>query len=188
MPLIQLDSGYGGGYAESEGEENCRHTVVYSAGERSVGVVVGKIVDTLDETGLRDNTLLIFLGDNGTAVGITSMMGDSAVPGGKGKTTDNGTHVPLIANWPGVVPSGAVNADLIASTDFFPTLLEAAELDRPQTATPDGRSFYPQLRGESGQPREWIYCRYERNGKRNKASHHIRNQNSKLYPNPTKHP
>ena len=143
--------------------------------------MVGKIVDTLDEAGLRDNTLVIFLGDNGTAVGITSMMGNVEVPGGKGKTTDNGTHVPLIVNWPGILPAGAVNSDLIASTDFFPTILEAARLDSTETATPDGRSFFPQLRGESGEPREWIYCWYERNGKRNKASQHIRNQRFKLY-------
>lgn len=49
MPLIQLDGGYGGGYGQSEGESNCRHTVVYSAGERSVGVVVGKIVDIVHD-------------------------------------------------------------------------------------------------------------------------------------------
>jgi len=49
MPLIQLDGGYGGGYGESEGEAECRHTVVYSAGERSVGVVVGKIVDIVHD-------------------------------------------------------------------------------------------------------------------------------------------
>ncbi|MFT5322296.1 MAG: two-component system chemotaxis sensor kinase CheA [Planctomycetaceae bacterium] len=49
MPLIQLDAGYGGGYDQSEGESNCRHTVVYSAGERCVGVVVGKIVDIVHD-------------------------------------------------------------------------------------------------------------------------------------------
>lgn len=49
MPLIQLDGGCGGGYGQSEGESNCRHTVVYSAGERSVGVVVGKIVDIVHD-------------------------------------------------------------------------------------------------------------------------------------------
>ncbi|REJ82560.1 MAG: arylsulfatase [Planctomycetota bacterium] len=141
--------------------------------------MVGKIVDTLEETGRRDDTLVIFLGDNGTAVGITSMMGDTAVPGGKGKTTDNGTHVPLIANWPSVVPAGTVNGDLIASTDFFPTLMEVAGIE--DATTPDGRSFAPQLRGEPGTPREWIYCWYERNGKRTKASQHIRNQQFKLY-------
>jgi two-component system chemotaxis sensor kinase CheA len=49
MPLVQLDAGYGGGYDQSEGESNCRHTVVYSAGERCVGVVVGKIVDIVHD-------------------------------------------------------------------------------------------------------------------------------------------
>lgn len=49
MPLIQLGNGYGGGYDQATGEENCRHTVVYSAGERSVGVVVGRIVDIVHD-------------------------------------------------------------------------------------------------------------------------------------------
>ena len=49
MPLIQLDGGYGGGYGQSEGESNCRHTVVYSAGDRSVGIIVGRIVDIVHD-------------------------------------------------------------------------------------------------------------------------------------------
>jgi len=122
--------------------------------------LIGKVVEKLDVLGLRDNTMLIFLGDNGTGRGTRSMMGSREVIGGKGTTTAAGMHVPLIANWPGRVVSGKVYADLVDSTDFLPTLLDAAGAVLPGDLKLDGRSFFPQLRGEKGKPREWIYSWY----------------------------
>jgi arylsulfatase A len=69
-------------------------------------------------------------------------------------------HVPLIASWPGKVRPGAVCGDLVDTTDFLPTLLEAAGQPLASGPESDGRSFLPQLRGERGQPREWIYYWY----------------------------
>ncbi|HVR75717.1 MAG TPA: sulfatase-like hydrolase/transferase [Planctomycetota bacterium] len=126
--------------------------------------LVGRVVALLDELGLREKTLVIFTGDNGTARAITSRLGARGVRGGKGLTTDAGTRVPLIASWPGVVPRGAVSRDLVDSTDFFPTLLEAAGVPLPAGLTLDGRSFHPQLRGEKGRPREWVYSWFSRDG------------------------
>jgi len=143
--------------------------------------MVGKILKKLDNLGIRDETIVIFTGDNGTYTGITSMMGDFTVKGGKGKTTDNGTHVPLIASWPGTGPSGKVCGDLVDFSDFLPTLAELAGAELPGDIDFDGRSFAPQLRGEEGSPRAWIYCWYERNGVRKKASQHVRDQRYKLY-------
>jgi arylsulfatase A len=88
------------------------------------------------------------------------MMGDKLIIGGKGTTTAAGMHVPLIANWPGQVIAGKVCADLVDSTDFLPTLLDAAGAKPPAGMALDGRSFLPQLRGEKGQPRDWIYSWY----------------------------
>jgi arylsulfatase A len=122
--------------------------------------LIGKMVAKLDELGLRDNTLILFLGDNGTGRGTRSMMGDREVIGGKGTTTAAGMHVPLIANWPGRVAAGTVCSDLVDSTDFLPTLLEAAGTAIPRDLQLDGRSFFPQLRGQKGKPREWIYSWY----------------------------
>ena len=122
--------------------------------------LIGKVVARLDELGLRDNTLLLFLGDNGTGRGTRSMMGERVVIGGKGTTTIAGMHVPLIANWPGRVVSGTVCSDLVDSTDFLPTLLEAGGEKVPSGLNLDGRSFFPQLRGEKGHPRDWIYSWY----------------------------
>jgi arylsulfatase A len=123
-------------------------------------MLVGKLVAKLDALGLRDKTLIIFLGDNGTGKGTRSMMGDREVIGGKGRTTATGMHVPLIANWPGQVVAGKVDSDLVDTTDFLPTLLEAAGAKVQPGVKADGRSFLPQLRGGRGQPREWIYSWY----------------------------
>jgi arylsulfatase A len=126
--------------------------------------LIGKLVARLDELGLRENTLIVFVGDNGTGRGITSQLGDRLVHGGKGQTTAAGMHVPLIASWPAVMRKGRVVEDLIDSSDFLPTLLEAADAKAPSELKLDGRSFVPQLRGEKGRPREWFYCWYSPNG------------------------
>jgi arylsulfatase A len=126
--------------------------------------LVGKMVAALDDLGIRERTLLLFTGDNGTARAIVSRWRGREVRGGKGLTHAGGTHVPLIASWPGVVPAGAVCRDLIDATDFLPTLLEAAGLPLPAGFSPDGRSFLPQLRGQRGKPREWTYSWYSRDG------------------------
>lgn len=122
--------------------------------------LIGKLVAKLAALGLRDNTLILFLGDNGTGKGASSMMGDKLVRGGKGTTTTYGMHVPLIANWPGKVVAGRVHADLVDTTDFLPTLLEAAGAKPPAGLPLDGRSFLPQLRGRKGEPRQWVYSWY----------------------------
>ena len=126
--------------------------------------LIGNVVRTLDDHGLRERTLLLVLGDNGTTRGIPSRFQGRMIEGSKGKTTIWGTRVPAIANWPGTVAGGQVCSDLIDSTDFLPTLLEAAAIPAPPGTRLDGRSFLPQLLGRSGSPREWIYAWYGPDG------------------------
>lgn len=120
--------------------------------------MVGSVVAMLDELGIRDNTLLIFLGDNGTNSGITSRFKGVDYKGGKGSTTSHGTHVPLIVSWPAVMKQGRVSADLVSTTDFLPTICAAAGVKVPEGT--DGVSFLPQLKGEAGTPRDWLYTWY----------------------------
>lgn len=123
--------------------------------------LIGKLVDQLDKLGIRQNTLLLFLGDNGTPGRFTIEMNDgTTVSSGKSETTRAGMHVPLVANWPGAIPAGKVCGDLIDVTDFLPTICEAAGIRLPGNFVTDGQSFLPQLRGEKGMPREWIYQWY----------------------------
>jgi len=145
--------------------------------------LVGKIADKLGALGIGENTLLLFTGDNGTYTGITSLLDGADYPGGKGSTRDNGTHVPLIANWPGTVPVGKVSDALIDFSDVLPTLAEFGRADVPGELGLRGVSFAPLLRGRPFTGRDWIYCWYERNGKRGNESQHTRNRLFKLYQN-----
>ena len=144
--------------------------------------LIGKLTAKLEELGIQNNTLIIFTGDNGTDVPVVSMMNGRQIAGAKSKSTDAGTRVPLIACWPEVIKSNSLSRDLIDFTDFLPTLCEAAQIGTDSLDL-DGRSFLPQLRGEKGDPRDWIYSWYSRNGETEKARVFARNQRYKLYDN-----
>ncbi|MGD2175603.1 MAG: sulfatase-like hydrolase/transferase, partial [Candidatus Brocadiaceae bacterium] len=126
--------------------------------------LVGRIVAALGELGVRDETLIMFTGDNGTAGGIVSEMRDGrSIKAGKGFHSDAGTHVPLIAHWRGTIGPGQVRDDLVDTTDFLPTIADAtgaAPRTPPGDGVLDGRSFLPQLAGRPGRPREWVLVDY----------------------------
>ncbi len=117
---------------------------------------VGLVVAELDKLGLRENTLIVFSGDNGTAQRSGTIHGRQ-INGQKGTMLEGGSRVPLIANWKGVTPTGRVLNDLVDFSDLLPTFAEAAGAKLPQGVTVDGRSFAAQLRGQKGNPREWIF-------------------------------
>ena len=143
--------------------------------------LVGSVTAKLDDLGLRDDTLIIFLGDNGTGGGITSQFKGRAYHGGKGKTNARGMHVPLIVNWTNHVPAGNVSDDLVSSVDFLPTLCEAAGVQPPESLAPDGQSFLPQALGEPGTPREWLYTWYAKDGSEGRKIEFARTKTHKLY-------
>lgn len=143
--------------------------------------IVGDIDRKLEELGIRDNTLILFTGDNGTDEPVVSMMNGRQVAGAKGESTDAGTRVPLIVQWPEVITRGSVCQDLVDFSDILPTICEAAQITVPDSLDIDGRSFLPQLRGEKGQPREWIYNWFSRSGEADKSRVFARNHRYKLY-------
>jgi len=120
--------------------------------------LVGKLVLELERLGLREKTLVLFAGDNGTAGSPqrATVLG-RPLSGYKHTMLEGGSRVPLIASWPGTVPPGRYNHDLIDFSDFFPTFAELAGAKLPDGVTIDGRSFAPQLEGRPGTPREWVY-------------------------------
>ena len=141
--------------------------------------LVGKIEAELERHGLLENTYLIFTGDNGTDRNIVSMLNGQPFPGRKGSLTNGGTHAPLIASRPGTVPS-KVHNDLIDFSDFLPTFCEIAKSSTDEL-TLDGVSFLPQLHGEAGNPRRFVYCWYNRDMTPGKTQATARNQRYKLY-------
>jgi arylsulfatase A len=122
--------------------------------------IIGKIESKLKEKGVLENTILIFTGDNGTNVSITTLTKDGPVKGGKSFTIDAGCHVPLIVSWPAFMKKARVYEPLIEFSDFAPTLIEAAGVyDRINDM--DGISFLPILKGESGPTRETVFVHYD---------------------------
>ena len=146
-----------------------------------VDKLVGRITEKLDELGIRENTLLMFLGDNGTNRSITSPTTQGEVMGHKGFPDDGGTRVPLIAHWPGVIPGGQVLDDLVDTTDFLPTLAAVTGAPLPSGVQLDGRSFWPRLRGGTGNPREWVFSHYDPDWGNFSRSRFARDQRWKLY-------
>lgn len=107
--------------------------------------MVGNVLDKLDEHQLTENTLVLFIGDNGTHTDITSLRNGEVVQGGKWFTKDSGSHVPFLEQWMGRLPSGEVREGLVDVIDVFPTLASAIaeesreDLDGKNVSTLDGR-------------------------------------------------
>ena len=95
----------------------------------------GSIMNLLDERGIADNTLVLFMGDNG-----------EALLRGKGTLYDRGTHVPLLVRWPGNVQADVECDALVSGIDLGATILNAAGLDVPSQM--DGESFLDALLGQ----------------------------------------
>jgi arylsulfatase A len=137
--------------------------------------LVGKLTTELDRLKLRDNTLIIFVGDNGTArFGVkAATVNGKSISGMKASMLEGGSHVPCIANWPGSTPAGAVSHDLLDFSDFFATFAGLGDAKLPAGVTLDSHSFAAQLKGQDGDPRKWVYV--ELNGKS-----YVRNARYKL--------
>lgn len=143
--------------------------------------IVGKLVKQVEDVGQLENTIILFTADNGTNVRINSRWAGRQIQGGKGSTRDMGTHVPFVAYWKGHTPSGAVLDDLIDFTDFYPTLAEAADMKLSTGDPIDGRSFLPQLKGQPGNPRDWVLCHYQPYWGKFNGSQYVRDGIYKLY-------
>lgn len=121
--------------------------------------LVGRLVDDLDRLKLRDKTLIIFVGDNGTAPGWAdnATVHGKRLSGQKGTMLEGGSRVPMIVSWPGKTPAGKVSRNLIDFSDFLPTFAAVAGAKPPADRTIDGHDFSPQVQGKKGKPREWVY-------------------------------
>jgi len=134
--------------------------------------LVGQLVAEIDRLQLRENTLIVFTGDNGTAQkpALRGTVNGRHLSGAKASMLEGGSRVPLIVNWKGTTPAGKVKRDLTDFSDFFPTFAALAGAKLPAGVAIDGHSFAPQIKGQPGQPREWVYVelagrRYVRTGR-----------------------
>jgi arylsulfatase A len=144
------------------GADRDRH---YADNIQYMDKLVGKLIAELERLQLRRRTLVVFTGDNGTAPpgAEISTVNGRRISGMKGTMLEGGSRVPLIVNWPGVTPAGIVNHDLIDFSDFLATCAELGGAKLPPGVTLDSHSFAPQINGEEGTPRRWVYV--ELNGR-----------------------
>lgn len=108
---------------------------------------LGDLMDTLDRLGITDNTVIIFMSDNGAPAPCPPNL---PLRGHKLTPYEGGIREPMIVKWPGVTRPGSVTSDPVIIEDFFPTILEIAGADwRGKTVQKvDGLSFAPILRGQ----------------------------------------
>jgi len=144
------------------------HDPVYAAMIASVDESVGRVLKTIDDLGLGDDTLVIFTSDNG---GLSTSEGsptsNAPLRAGKGWLYEGGIRVPLIVRWPGVVKPGSTSSTPVISTDYFPTILAAIGAPSHPEWHMDGMSLLPLLKqsGElTARPLYWHYPHYGNQG------------------------
>ncbi len=122
---------------------------MYFSSVRRLDDTFGKVLQALDDSGLADNTLVLFMTDNG-----------SAFPFAKANTYLASTKTPCFVRWPGVTRPGSIDREhLISEVDFFPTFMEATGIAAPDKL--DGRSIVPLLRGEKQDGREFVFTQID---------------------------
>ncbi|WP_433019008.1 sulfatase [Kribbella sp. CA-294648] len=139
----------------------------YAAMVENLDHNVGRLLDALQECGKADNTVVIFTSDNGgLATAEGSPTTNAPLSQGKGWMHDGGIRVPLLVRWPGHVAPARMTAEPVTSPDFYPTLLEVADLSPLPEQHVDGRSFRALLDDEPFQrgPIFWHYPHYSNQG------------------------
>jgi len=127
----------------------------YYASITAMDEQIGRILDKLEQLGIRDNTLVCFMSDNGFSCGQHGFWG-------KGNGTypqnmyDSSVKVPAIFNYPGVVSAGEVTDAMLSGYDVMPTLLDFASVDISNLKGLPGTSFYKLLIGEAAHERDHI--------------------------------
>lgn len=144
-PIIQTPED-----TSSNREASLDHMIEYMDRE------VGRLMDAVRDLNSENDTIVFFVGDNGTDTNKIRKTKSGDVTGGKRDLNDGGMHVPLIAWGPERIPSGNIQHDLIDMTDLYPTICDLAGVTLPNNFIMNGVSFQPLLtRNESGK-RKWI--------------------------------
>lgn len=141
---------------------------VYASMVYSMDQAVGKVMKKLEDAGVADNTVVIFMSDNGgLSTAESSPTSNLPLRGGKGWLYEGGIREPMIIKWPGNVQPGMVINEPVTSTDFYPTMLEMAGVDLMPEQHVDGTSMVPLLTRKDGYARAplfWHYPHYSNQG------------------------
>ncbi len=113
---------------------------------------VGEILDSLKKHKVDENTLVIFLSDNGPAVGKAGPL-----KGRKGSTFEGGMREPTVIRWPGKIPAGKENTELMTAMDLLPTFAKLAGASIPSDRVIDGKDIWPVLVEEARTPHQAFF-------------------------------
>jgi arylsulfatase A-like enzyme len=131
---------------------------MYAAVVDAMDQAVGRVLDTLDQQGIADNTIVLFFSDNGGAAYATGGADNVPLRGGKGDTFEGGIRVVSVMRWPAALEAGGKMDEIMSAMDVFPTLAEAAGVETRNERSLDGRSLWPAISEGKDQPREdWLF-------------------------------
>lgn len=160
---IQADNRFIGEYRKEIGDEiEAKYASMVAGMDKSLG----DLMDYLEEKGLADNTIILFMSDNGglsaVARGGEAHTHNKPLSSGKGSAREGGIREPMIVKWPGIVKQASVNNNYLIIEDFFPTILEMANVQEYKTVQHiDGNSFVAKLKGQNKSSRDralfWHY-------------------------------
>ena len=142
-----------------------RYVQLYDDNITYMDKLVGKLLAELERLKLRDNTVVFFMGDNGTtkANADRATIGGRRIIGQKGGMEEGGGLVPFIISWPGVSPAGRLNENFADASDLLPTFAEIAGAPLPGNRVIDGKSLFPQIKGDTKSPRTWAFTQLGEN-------------------------
>jgi len=125
----------------------------YFAAVTHMDKAIGGVLKTLDVAGQSDNTIVLFMSDNGGS----GNGGNAPLRGSKSTLWEGGLRVPFIIRWPGKVPAGKVTDEFLTALEIVPTLLAATGAAAPTQVTLDGFDMLPVLRGEKPSARTEMF-------------------------------
>ncbi len=134
----------------------------YAAMITKMDTYVGRVLDLLDELGLKENTIVVFTSDNGTThlkAEVDYDFFESVKPlrGLKGSLYEGGIRVPLVVRWPGKVKAGSTSDVITGFEDWLPTFLDLVDAKGKAPEGIDGKSITPAILGKEQPPRDLLY-------------------------------
>lgn len=140
-PGVQVPEAYANKYRDLVKDERLAH---YYGAVTRMDEVIGDVLSALDQAGQTDNTIVLFMSDNGGS----GNGGNEPLKGSKGTLWEGGLRVPFVIRWPGKVPAGKITDEFLTTLEIVPTLLAATGVQPPKDVTLDGFDMLPVLCGE----------------------------------------
>ena len=142
------------------GDQRLSYAAMLTATDRAMG----RVLALLDELGLRENTLVMFMSDNGVFMRENVGLGagsNGPLRSGGATIWEGGIRVPAVVRWPGVIPAGRSSAEPLTSMDYFVLALRAAGVTSPPELVLDGRDPLPALQGRGPSPHAALFWEYQ---------------------------